>query len=234
MSFEAMKWASEQKAGNSTNKCILWILANYADQDFTCFPSIKKIANMAECSESTARRSLHDLRKKSLIEIRERYQAYGDKNRQTSNVYVLKVDCQIDTHPPVKLTPTPLSKQTGDITSHINQSINTIGTSTNATDDYTIAKFKNLSIYSEAFEEFWSAYPRRPNSSKKDAFNKFKSAIKKISQTKLMHATKQFASSQKNTDPKFIPHASTGVNQERYFDILEEPKQKTNRNRIAG
>ena len=122
MSFEAMKWASEQKAGNSTNKCILWILANYADQDFTCFPSIKKIATMAECSESTARRSLHDLRKKSLIEIRERYQAYGDKNRQTSNVYILKVDCQIDTHPPVILTPTPLSKPTGDITNHFNQS----------------------------------------------------------------------------------------------------------------
>ena len=211
MSFEAMKWASEQKAGNSTNKCILWILANYADQDFTCFPSIKKIANMAECSESTARRSLHDLRKKSLIEIRERYQAYGDKNRQTSNVYILKLECQNETHPPVILTPTPLSKSTGDITNHINQS-----------------------EYTSEFLEFWLEYPKRPNSSKKDAFNKFKSAIKKISQPKLIYATKQFALSQKNTDPKFIPHASTWLNQERYFDILEEPKQKTNRNRIAG
>ena len=233
MSFEAMKWASEQKAGNSTNKCILWILANYADQDFTCFPSIKKIANMAECSESTARRSLHDLRKKSLIEIRERYQAYGDKNRQTSNVYILKVDCQIDTLPPVKLTPTPLSKPTGYITNHNNQSINT-GTSMITTDNNTITRFVISKRYSEEFEEFWSAYPRRPNSSKKNAFIKYKKAINKISKEDLLKATKQFALSQKNTDPKFIPHAYTWLNQERYFDILEEPKQKTNRNRIAG
>ena len=206
-----MKWASEQKAGNSTNKCILWILANYADQDFTCFPSIKKIANMAECSESTARRSLHDLRKKSLIEIRERYQAYGDKNRQTSNAYILKVDCQNETHPPFKLTPDPLSKSSGDITNHNNQSI------------YTIA-----------FDEFWSVYPRRPNSSKKDAFAKFKKALTKITALELIQITELFAKTMVNKDPQYIPHASTWLNQERYMDLRDAPKIKTNRNRIAG
>ena len=233
MSFEAMKWASEQEAGTSTNKLLLLLLANYADQDFTCFPSIKKLAVMAECGESTVRRSLKDLAKRDLIEIKSRFEPYGDRCRQTSNIYILR-GFQNETHPPVKLTPAPLSKSTGHITSHNNQSIYTIGTSTIATDDYTIAKFKNLSIYSEAFEEFWSAYPRRPNSSKKDAFAKYKKAITKISKQDLLKLTKQFAKTMVNKDPQYIPHASTWLNQERFADLMDEPKVKTNRNRIAG
>ena len=134
MSFEALAEASKKVAGSSKNKLILLLLANYADQQFTCFPSIKRLAMMAECCESTVRRSLKDLEKRGLIEIKPRYEPYGDRCRQTSNIYTLR-GFQNETHPPVKLTPAPLSKSTGDITSHINQSI------------YTIP-----------FEEFWSVY----------------------------------------------------------------------------
>lgn len=210
MSFEAMKWASEQVAGTSTNKLLLLLLANYADQDFRCFPSIKKLAVMAECGESTIRRSLKDLAKRDLIEIKPRYEPYGERCRQTSNIYTLR-GFQNETHPPVKLTPAPLSKSTGDITSHINQSI------------YTIA-----------FEEFWSVYPRRPNSSKKDAFAKFKKALTKITALELIQITELFAKSMANKDPQYIPHASTWLNQERYIDLRDAPKVKANRNRIAG
>lgn len=210
MSFEAMKWASEQEAGTSTNKLLLLLLANYADQDFTCFPSIKKLAVMAECGESTVRRSLKDLAKRDLIEIRTRFEPYGERCRQTSNIYTLK-GFQNETHPPVKLTPAPLSKSTGDITSHNNQSI------------YTIA-----------FDEFWSVYPRRPNSSKKDAFAKFKKALNKITALELIQITELFAKSMANKDPQYIPHASTWLSQERFIDLRDAPKVKANRNRIAG
>ena len=210
MSFEAMKWASEQEAGTSTNKLLLLLLANYADQDFTCFPSIKKLATMAECGESTVRRSLKDLAKRDLIEIKPRYEPYGERCRQTSNIYTLR-GFQNETHPPVKLTPAPLSKSTGDITNHNNQSI------------YTIA-----------FDEFWSVYPRRPNSSKKDAFAKFKKALTKITALELIQITELFAKSMANKDPQYIPHASTWLSQERFIDLRDAPKVKANRNRIAG
>ena len=210
MSFEAMRWASQQTAGTSTNKLLLLLLANYADQDFTCFPSIKKLAVMAECGESTVRRSLKDLAKRDLIEIRTRFEPYGERCRQTSNIYTLK-GFQNETHPPVKLTPAPLSKSTGDITSHNNQSI------------YTIA-----------FDEFWSVYPRRPNSSKKDAFAKFKKALNKITALELIQITELFAKSMANKDPQYIPHASTWLSQERFIDLRDAPKVKANRNRIAG
>ena len=98
MSFEAMRWASEQQAGASINKLLLLLLGNYADQNYECFPSIGKLAKMAEASESTIRRSLRDLEARGLIKINERFQAYGDKHRQTSNTYILQTGCQIDTH----------------------------------------------------------------------------------------------------------------------------------------
>ena len=210
MSFEALAEASKKVAGSSKNKLILLLLANYADQQFTCFPSIKRLAMMAECCESTVRRSLKDLEKRGLIEIKPRYEPYGDRCRQTSNIYTLR-GFQNETNPPVKLTPAPLSKSTGDITSHINQSI------------YTIA-----------FEEFWSVYPRRPNSSKKDAFAKLKKALTKITALELIQITELFAKSMVNKDPQYIPHASTWLNQERYMDLKDAPKVKANRNRIAG
>ena len=210
MSFEALAEASKKVAGSSKNKLILLLLANYADQQFTCFPSIKRLAMMAECCESTVRRSLKDLEKRGLIEIKPRYEPYGDRCRQTSNIYTLR-GFQNETHPPVKLTPAPLSKSTGDITNHNNQSI------------YTIA-----------FDEFWSVYPRRPNSSKKDAFAKFKKALTKITALELIQITELFAKSMVNKDPQYIPHASTWLNQERYMDLKDAPKVKANRNRIAG
>ena len=210
MSFEALAEASKKVAGSSKNKLILLLLANYADQQFTCFPSIKRLAMMAECCESTVRRSLKDLEKRGLIEIKPRYEPYGDRCRQTSNIYTLR-GFQNETHPPVKLTPAPLSKSTGDITNHNNQSI------------YTIA-----------FDEFWSVYPRRPNSSKKDAFAKFKKALTKITALELIQITELFAKSMANKDPQYIPHASTWLNQERYIDLRDAPKVKANRNRIAG
>ena len=85
MSFEAMRWASEQQAGASINKLLLLLLGNYADQNYECFPSIGKLAQMAEASESTIRRSLRDLEARGLININQRFQPYGDKHRQTSN-----------------------------------------------------------------------------------------------------------------------------------------------------
>ena len=211
MSFEAMKWASQQQAGSSTNKLLLLLLANYADQDYQCFPSIGLLSKMAEASESTIRRSLHDLRAEGLIEIRERFQSYGEKQRQTSNSYILKMGCQIDTDPPVTVIPTPLSNPIGDITNHNNQS-----------------------EYTNDFSEFWKAYPKRPNSSKRNAYKKYQIALRKISNQELLDATKQFAKTQINTEPQYIPHAATWLHQERFIDILHEPKLKTNRNRIAG
>jgi len=212
MSFEAMRWASQKTTGGSTNKLVLLLLANYADQDFKCFPSIGKLAEMTESSESTVRRALRDLQKHGFIEIRERFEAFGDKQRQTSNIYILKTDgFQYDTHPPSKTDTPPLSKPTGHITNHNNQS-----------------------IYTSEFLAFWDAYPSRPNASKKDSFKKWQIAIRQTAPQEIIKAAGKYALSVRNTDPQYIAHATTWLNQERYIDIMNEPTPKANLNRIVG
>lgn len=212
MSFEAMKWASQTKAGGSTNKLVLLLLANYADQDFKCFPSIARLAEMTECSPDTVRRAVHDLRKRGIIEIRERFEAFGDKKRQTSNVYVLKHGGLHDAStPPSENATPPLAETEGHITNHNNQS-----------------------IYTSEFLEFWDAYPSRPNASKKASFKKWQTAIRQTAPQDIIKAAGKYALSVRNTDPQYIAHATTWLNQERYIDIMNEPAPKANLNRIVG
>ena len=106
MSWSALKWASEVKVGNSTDKLILIILANFTDAENTCYPSHKKIAELCECSTDTVIRSLKRLKELNFIEIEKRFQLTQNNNhRQTSNIYKLKIDTQsqMRPHPPSRM-----------------------------------------------------------------------------------------------------------------------------------
>ena len=71
MSWRALDWASKQKTGNYADKLILIILANYADDNNNCFPSLKTICTMTECSRSTVIRSLKRLEINNFIKIQD-------------------------------------------------------------------------------------------------------------------------------------------------------------------
>lgn len=69
---------------------------------------------------------------------------------------------------------------------------------------------------SAQFDQFWSAYPRKE--SKGQARKAFKAALKKTDLPTLLAAL----GSIDRSDPKFIPHASSWLNGERWLD--EKPK----------
>ena len=46
MSWSALDWASKQVTGNPNRKSVLITLANFADEENKCFPSIKTIMKM--------------------------------------------------------------------------------------------------------------------------------------------------------------------------------------------
>ena len=144
MSWSALKWASEVKVGNSTDKLILIILANFTDAENTCYPSHKKIAEICECSTDTVIRSLKRLKELNFIEVEKRFQLTQNNNhRQTSNIYKLLIDTQSQI-----ATPPPMQNAT-PITYH------------------------NKKEYSKEFEIFWKEYPNRPNDNKFGASQKF-------------------------------------------------------------
>ena len=207
MSWSALKWASEVKVGNSTDKLILIILANFTDAENTCYPSHKKIAELCECSTDTVIRSLKRLKELNFIEVEKRFQLTQNNNhRQTSNIYKLFIDTQSQI-----ATPPPMQNAT-PITYH------------------------NKKEYSKEFEIFWKEYPNRPNDNKFGASQKFYVIMKnkEIDFELLLKRTVLFAKSQAGKDEKFIPHAKTWLSQKRYNDV-EQPKQrKTNLNLLVG
>ena len=207
MSWSALKWAAEVKVGNSTDKLILIILANFTDAEDTCYPSHRKIAELCECSTDTVIRSLKRLKELNFIEIEKRFQLTQNNNhRQTSNIYKLKIDTQSQ-----NATPPPMQNAT-PIT------------------------YNNKKEYSKEFEIFWKEYPNRPNDNKFGASQKFNLVIrnKEITFENLINKTKLFAKSQSGKDERFIPHAKTWLSQKRFNDV-EQPKQrKTNLNLLVG
>ena len=207
MSWSALKWASEVKVGNSTDKLILIILANFTDAENTCYPSHKKIAELCECSTDTVIRSLKRLKELNFIDIEKRFQLTQNNNhRQTSNIYKLNIDTQ--SH---NATPPPMQNAT-PIT------------------------YNNKKEYSKEFEIFWKEYPNRPNDNKFGASQKFNLVMrnKEITFENLINKTKIFAKSQTGKDEKFIPHAKTWLSQKRFNDVEQTKQRKTNLNLLVG
>ena len=69
MSFECMAWAVKQDTKTTTSKLILLMLANYADAERSCFPSINHIAKLCHCSERSVLRHIKILQEKGFIKI---------------------------------------------------------------------------------------------------------------------------------------------------------------------
>lgn len=91
MSLEAMVWTRRtiRKMPDSvraTSRLALMLIADYANEQAECWPSLKRLSAEMGCSESTVRRSLAELVKMKLLEVMPRTAEYG---RQTSNAYRL-------------------------------------------------------------------------------------------------------------------------------------------------
>ena len=208
MSWSALDWASKQKAGNGTNKLVLISLANYADDTNTCFPSFKTLVNITELSRSTIIRSIKDLEKRRLINIKERFVDINDSKRQTSNLYTLLVGFQNETTQYQNETPPSSSKEL-QLTSN-----------------------KKPIIYSDDFNNWWNLYPRK-SGSKLKAYDSFlKITDKVINFDELYSYTVKYKNSVHGKDEKFIPHATTWLNQRRWETIEEKPK--FNLNQLVG
>ena len=215
MSWEAIYFATRQEAGGSTDKLVLLMVANLADENGFCFPSHAYLARVTEMSERSVQRSIERLVAAGLLTKQKRF----NDNGQTSNGYTVimrgdnmaRAGSQNGDHPPDIVTP--------------------------YTDNNNLKnKQTRKQDYTEAFNDFWKAYPSRPNDNKWNAFLKWQSATNGlISADQLLEAAKKFSMANANTEPKYIPMCSTWLNQRRYEDVLQQPeRQKTNRNTLAG
>ena len=75
----------------------------------------------------------------------------------------------------------------------------------------------------EEFNQFWAAYPRRIG--KGAARKSFDKASKIASHQEIMGGLFAQLPYFRSLDPKFVPHPSTWLNQERWSDEPQQPRQ---------
>jgi hypothetical protein len=208
MSFTAMAWAAKQPCKNSLTKLVLLMLANYADENNSTFPSYKTLANLCECNERSVIRAIKMLYADRMIDIEKRF---TDSGKQTSNRFILLIPRgdKLDTHRVTNYTPNTIT-------------INKDSNKTDRGDKYT-----------NEFLEWWNLYPRN-DGSKAKAFEVWKKVVDKfISPRDLYLATSKFKQACNGKDKKYIPHATTWLNQKRW-ETVEESSKATSKNQLAG
>lgn len=105
MAIATIAWAFEQRLANPTAKLVLLALADHADGNGLCWPSISRLEQRTSLSRSSVIRALAELEQLRLIERTRR--------GPTSNSYLLPSvtvtpeKCQPDTSGSVSVTPKP-------------------------------------------------------------------------------------------------------------------------------
>lgn len=91
--YAAPAWAAEQRVGGPGIKAVLLLLARYADEAYSCFPSQSTLADESEQSRRTVLRQLKDLEEWGLI---RRERRVTDKGHRTSDRFYLNIDLVVD------------------------------------------------------------------------------------------------------------------------------------------
>ena len=208
MSWEAIALAAKAKCQTPTAKLALMMIANYADENFQSYPSYKKLSELCGCDERTVQRAIKSLVSDGMITVQSRY---GDDGKQTSNTYTITLD-RGDNVEGVGVT---------------NMTPNTIR-------DIQPNQTKRGDKYAPDFLEWWNVYPRN-DGSKAKAFEIWKRVTdREISVRDLFLATCRFKQTSHGKDKKFIPHATTWLNQRRWETVEEAKAITANRNQLAG
>tara|TARA_Y100001937_G_scaffold128559_1_gene205875 strand:+ start:222 stop:848 length:627 start_codon:yes stop_codon:yes gene_type:complete len=208
MKYDFYDWAWNQKTKTANEKMVLLNLAKHVDKNGSCFPSKKLISRQTLLSFSTVERCLRSLKENNIIETKARFDNSDEgSNRQTSNRYFLKAGDIAQTPPPIQLKEVPI------------------------TNNYEDNK------YTKEFENFWFYYPRKTSGSKFKANQSFLKCLKVISAEELTSKMMIWKKQVEKTEEKYIPHATTWLNQRRWEtvnDVSENKLNSQNKNVIAG
>ena len=208
MSIECLNKALKVNGLSPTKKLILVILGNYADEKGTCYPSYKHIAKLIGLNTTkTIQNAIKEFEQLGYLKVEHRKLENGG---HTSNRYHLTLDNNpmvVDDHTPSVLVD---KGQESPIT-------------TNTKED--------TKEYIHEFELFWKHYPRKVGKYQASvSFGKYDEKH----YSKIIYATKVFAQENLTTEERFIPHATTFLNQQRYLDYLNKPNKDKTLNNLAG
>jgi DNA-binding transcriptional ArsR family regulator len=208
MSHYMTALAMKQKGLKPATKVVLYWLADHHNETTKeCFPRIARLAELCDMSRRSVESHINILEGMGLIQRINRFREQGGK---TSNGYILYLS-ESDTQ---NLRIPSENSAHGDTQ---NLRMNNLGKDNLGTNNNIFTELEQ-----SEFDLFWDYYPKKV--AKGDARKAFKKALAKISGSELLLAVRPYADSVKHKDPKFIPHAATWLNGERWADQLDQSK----------
>lgn len=225
VSNDAMSWAWRQtlKAGP---KFVLIALADYADENWSCFPGVPTIAQRVGTGESTVRDNIARLVESGHIIVERRHRAGGSRS---SNRYVLCHDRQEpesgggsqepESGGGKSQNPADLQPESGGAT---NPQVNP---QTEPSGSPLVAP---QALAADPFERAWKVWPRGEN--KKLARERFERAVsrKRISAEDLATAIARHGTvyaAWPESEQEYVPHLSSWLSRERWNDPEPRPKR---------
>lgn len=197
MSFTAMAWASKQKTKSSSQKLVLLMLANYADDQDKCWPSKQTLADMCCMSKSGICKTIIQLESAGFLVVVKR-EGTSSIIRLHTGVHQVDRGC-------------PPSGQ--GVSTQWTGGVHPVDT--NLSMNQSEEPITETILSDAEFEEFWAAYPKRPNNPKKPAKLKYMAARKRgVAHDVIMAGVNDYAETRANEDPKFTKLAETWLNKE--------------------
>ena len=112
MSWKALDWATDSAVGSSTTKFILLLLANKADENFSCYPSFRTLMAESDAGRSAVIRALKELEASGFI---TRQPQFHDSGARRSNRYYLNHPLAPHCSPRPDSTRAPSQRGTGPV-----------------------------------------------------------------------------------------------------------------------
>lgn len=231
MSNEAITWAFKTEGLTMTEKFVLIALADYADDNHTCFPSHAKTAKRICASKSTVQRAVKSLHDKGYLEIISWARNNGST---TTNRYRLRVGSQFD-HPSQSDYPHGHSDHGG---SHCDTRAGYVSDQgAMVTGDHPLTLSKNpqyepplntapakrgADTYTPAFLQWWEHYPRKQD--KGAAFKAWRK-IKDVDLDTLIEAADRYAADPNRVD-QYTKHPATWLNARAWEDETPLPARR--------
>jgi len=198
MAFQYVAAALQLRVGDPYSKLLLLALADRAEKETgQCWPSLARLAEDTHLSVATIKRKLNFLEERGFITRVQR--------DQQSTLYTLA-------HPELTMS----LWRRGWLTPSQGVAHSELGGRLTVSHEPIS---KNLSENQILFEEFWERYPRKTG--KGQARKAFEAAMKKATQEEVMEGLDRFLIASQGTEARYIPHASTWLNGERWLDEVE-------------
>jgi DNA-binding transcriptional regulator YhcF (GntR family) len=190
-----------------------------------CYPSYRQLAEISGTSPATAVAAIKALKVLGVVEFDPSNGGRNQRNSYSINVQeadrlIADVFNQTNTNVLRDEHGVQLSehKRSNSRNAYINEKIN------EKTNEITHGSDRSARASMEAqFEGWWKTYPRRQGG-KHEALKAYTKARKTLSAEELLTHAKDAAGIYAKTEERFIPYASTYLNQERWLD--DKPKAK--------